>query len=761
MNIRSLFATKTRRRVAIVLAVILVPAVLYKLVYPLFFEAYTGVKNAPLTYDTRKLSDDEFEQLALELTQQARRERAAATVREDQDDFAREVKIDILMNTPSFFEEADYQHIEYFRKAGIREYQGPETCLQCHETIDITHEDGTVETVDTLDNIVNTVHFKFQSAAGGAFSTYGYDGRRVNAENARKIPVGKINRACGIPGSFSWTGWAALVESRPEHALAAEAQSSPIDDGAGGEAAAGARAESAAGPRLAADDGGHAHAANGEVVLRSEGCGQCHIGGNYHPATEKMMPVGGVPEEAKQGIDCLICHAAEYDMDQRYVIMDETGLRWNQDRSMRSAMTVGRATNQNCLNCHQHNMGGDAYIHNVAAKHLGEQHQRLLHTGAKRGNPFSPEDDVHAAAGIKCTDCHEPKGHQIPRGRKGVDLVATDLPDIDVSCESCHSKAPHNLSEHRALLNGHVARLACETCHIKQLQDNNVVLRDWVHPSWDAEEGIWTPTDVYRSGEPGKGMMYLWFNGNGTFLANALGSNPEGDGSYDPLMNQIARIDDPEVIAAVRAKAEELKQRYPDIDVDRYVERATNPLSQLSPEMLEKRRRMVSENLKSAMEDGESRIYPFKPFNAMMFEDMNNQGPFGAMILPFDYATYYETGDTRAAVAVAIQDPIVKRMYQEPFKRYMMDEFMAYFGVEGGWKTLYPLTGDGQLAPQVEPHWMRQMGTLMVNHGIQREGHGCKDCHQPGGILDYDALGYSPERAAELSSMAIVEDIEP
>jgi hypothetical protein len=31
--------------------------------------------------------------------------------------------------------------------------------------------------------------------------------------------VGKIDRACGIPGSFSWTGWAALVESaRPEAA---------------------------------------------------------------------------------------------------------------------------------------------------------------------------------------------------------------------------------------------------------------------------------------------------------------------------------------------------------------------------------------------------------------------------------------------------------------------------------------------------------------------------------------------------------------
>jgi hypothetical protein len=757
MNIRSLFATKTRRRVVLVLAVLLVPAVLYKVVYPVFFDAYTGVENAPLTYDTRKLSDAEFEQLALELTEEKRRERAQAVVREDQDEFAREVKVDILMNTPSFIEQGGYPHIEYFREAGIREYKGPETCLECHATIDITHEDGTVETVDTLDNIVNTVHFKFQSAKGGAFSTYGYDGRQVNAEGSRKIPVGKINRACGIPGSFSWTGWAALVEARPEHGEHGHeqaAEQSPVASDP----------PTAEGISLALEDPGKTGHGNGAgvsdgVVLRSEGCGQCHIGGNYHPATEKMMPVGDVPDEAKEGIDCLICHADAYDMNQRYVIKDENGLRWNQDRSMRAALTVGQASNHNCLNCHQHNMGGDAYIHNVAAKHLGDKHQRLLHTGAKRGNPFSPEDDAHAAAGIKCTDCHVPEGHKIPRGRKGVDLVATDLPDKEVSCESCHSKAPHNLSEHRALLNGHVARLACETCHIKELQPTNVVLRDWVHPTWNAEEGIWEPTDIFRSGKPGEGLMYLWFNGNGTFLANALGSNPEGDGSYDPLMNQIARIDNPDVIAAVREKALELKEQYPDIDVDRYVEMATDPLSQLSPEMLEKRRKMVSENLKSAMEEGESRIYPFKPFNAMMFEDMNNQGPFGAMILPFDYATYYETGDARAAVVKAVQDPIVLRMYQEPFKLYMMDEFMAYFGVDG-WKTIYPLTDDNELGPQVEPHWMRQMGTLMVNHGIQREGHACKACHQPDGLLDYAALGYPPQRVAELTSDEILEEVD-
>ena len=703
--IATLLDPKTKRRLIVGAGVLVALALAYRFLYPVFFDAYVGKTNAPLTYESsQRLSDDEFEALAQSLSEEARRVKAESVVAEEQDPFARQVKIEMLMNTESFIRDSQPSHIKYFREAGIRQYEGPKTCLTCHATIEVDHPDGSRSTVDTLDDLVNSVHFKFQSSAGG-FSTYGYDGRQVNA-GPHKIPVGKIDRACGIPGSFTWTGWAALVASRPEH----------VEEG--------------------------------EVVLRSEGCGQCHIGGNYQPATEKMMPVGDVPSMAKEGIDCLICHATDYDMNQRVVIQDQYGLRWDQDRSLRAALTVGPISSETCLRCHQHNMGGDVYEHNAAAQALGYKHQRLLHRGAKRGNPFSPEDDAHAAAGIQCTDCHRPEGHKIPRGRLGVDLVANDLPDKEVSCETCHGRAPHNNSENKALLNGHIARLACETCHIPRLEAENVVLRDWVHPTWDAEEGIWEPTDVYRSGEPGKGFTYLWFNGNGTFLANALGNNPNGADTYDPLMQQVARIDDPEIIAAVRARAIELKERYPDIDVERYVRMATDPLSQLSPELLERRRAMIRDNLRAAMNDGESRIYPFKLFNAMMYEDMSNQGPFGAMILPFDYNVYYETGNTKAAVKRAIQDPIVQRMYQEPFKRYMMDEFMAYFGVSGGWKTIYPLV-DGRLV-NVEPHWMRQMGTLMVNHGIRRRGHDCADCHAPNGIMDFERLGYTPERVAEL-----------
>jgi hypothetical protein len=696
-------ATKTGKTLTILFILLISIVFIDKILYPVLFESYTGVTNVELSYDSsQKVSDTEFETLAQELTYQARYQKAAAIVTDFENDFTRQLKIDMLMNTPSFRRQTDFRHIKYFREAGIRQYEGPQTCLQCHQTINVHHADGTSSTVDTLEDIVNSVHFKFQSSAAG-FSTYGYDGRQVNTSEGPSIPVGKINRACGIPGSFSWTGWAELIKSQPAH---------------------------------------------GPIEIRSEGCGQCHIGGNYHPATEKMMPVGDVPVDAKHGIDCLICHSAQYDMNQRYVIEDDYGRRWNQDRSLKAALSVGRATNKNCLNCHQHNMGGDIYQHNVAAQSLGYQNQRLLHKGAKRGNPFSPADDVHAAAQLLCTDCHVPEGHKIPRGRLGVDLVANDLPNKTVACDTCHTETPHTRSQYKTLLNGHIAKLACETCHITRLQDSNVVLRDWVHPTWNEEEGIYEPTDIYLSGEVNKGFTFLWFNGNGTFLANALGNNPNQSADYNPLMQQMVSIDNPQVIAAVRAKAIELKKTYPDIEVESYVEAATQPLTQLSPAMLEKRRKMIQDNLRSAMNQGTSKIYPFKLFNAMMYEDMGNQGPFGAMILPFDYPTYHETGDPKASVKKALQHPIVKRMYETPFKLYMMDEFMAYFGITEGWKTNYPLV-DEQLV-NVEAHWMRQMGTLMINHGIEKVGRQCKECHSTNGIMDFKLLGYSPKRINEL-----------
>jgi hypothetical protein len=129
-----------------------------------------------------------------------------------------------------------------------------------------------------------------------------------------------------------------------------------------------------------------------------------------------------------------------------------------------------------------------------------------------------------------------------------------------------------------------------------------------------------------------------------------------------------------------------------------------------------------------------------------MFEDLNNQGPYGGMLLPFDYPTYYETGDSKAAMLKAVEHPLIQKMYGWMFKVYMMDQFMEYMKVDG-WNTEFS-------AERVAPRWMRQEATLMINHGIVKDGRACSECHtREGGLLDFQALGYPAEEAEVLHTL--------
>ena len=144
---------------------------------------------------------------------------------------------------------------------------------------------------------------------------------------------------------------------------------------------------------------------------------------------------------------------------------------------------------------------------------------------------------------------------------------------------------------------------------------------------------------------------------------------------------------------------------------------------------------------------GKSRIAPFKRFNARMFEDLDNQGPFGGMLLPFDYNVYYETGDPEAAVRKAMDDPIIKLMYGTAFKAYMMDAFMHYMGIAKGWSI--PFKG------HIGARWMRQDATRMLNHSITADAFTCGSCHAPkgNGILPFEELGYPPDEVQALRSL--------
>jgi hypothetical protein len=540
-------------------------------------------------------------------------------------------------------------HVRRFREAGIRSYEGPQTCLQCHERIRVSDGNGGFEEVSLRDNLTHTAHFTFSARTG--FSTYGFNGEKVD-----NFPLGKLDRACGIPGSFTWTGWAVTITN-----------------------------------------------ANGEEF--SEGCGQCHIVGQYGPISSAMMPFYRATDAEFDATDCLICHAREYDMNARQVVTDPEGRsRWAQDRRLIAAMSVGTPTADQCVRCHQHNMGGDNYAPNAAAQNRGTERPRLLHAGAKRGTPYGADWDVHAAAGMDCLDCHTTQGHKIARGTRGVDLVANDLPEVEVTCERCHGDQPHQGSAMAAMYNMHTAKIACETCHIHQLRPDNVVVRDWSKPVFNEEEGIWVPTNVELSGAPDSAINYRWFNGLGTFMANALGDNPNGEGRY----------------RALHTTPNQYWAGVQGFDYAADYEATFRPIADL----------------------GTSKIWPFKRFQAVMYEDLNNQGPYGGMLLPFDYATYYETGDPVAAVAKAANSPIMRKMYGPMFKWYMMDDFMKYMAVDG-WNTRFDIE-------KIAPTPMRNEATLMINHSIQKAGRRCNECHTADGLLDFEALGYSPDRVAEL-----------
>ena len=70
---------------------------------------------------------------------------------------------------------------------------------------------------------------------------------------------------------------------------------------------------------------------------------------------------------------------------------------------------------------------------------------------------------------------------------------------------------------------------------------------------------------------------------------------------------------------------------------------------------------------------------------------------------------------------------------------------MEYMVVDG-WDTNFSMD-------RIASSPMRNEATLMINHAISKDGRGCNECHSAEGILDFDALGYSPERAQALRSM--------
>ncbi|PLX22966.1 MAG: hypothetical protein C0600_15905 [Ignavibacteria bacterium] len=562
----------------------------------------------------------------------------------------------------------DFPHIEAFREAGITAYEGPKTCLTCHE--DITFEDahsGDEKTVNLMENLLTSTHYRF-------FTTRHDNVWGFNGELADDFMMGKINRPCPKPGSFAMTAWAEIVVT--EH---------------------------------------------GDTL--SEGCGQCHIGGQYQAPLGEMMPGYETQQEEKDAIDCLICHSQGYDMNRKQVAVDDNGLkRWEMDRSMRAALSVTTTTSQTCLRCHQHNFGGDIYVDSLDTSYFqsmiatGRERPRVLHPGSKRGTPFSPSWDVHAAAGLNCTDCHVTEGHYIAKGQNTTTMMTNDLPDVEISCANCHTDEPHEENEEIAdFLNAHTEKVACVTCHIPSLQEDNATMRDFDTPMFEEHPGIYVYTDTEKHTQPKTAITYVWWNGDATFLGNAIGDNPNGKDLYNFYT------------------ANHKWPEYQEYDYSEWYERVMRPIAKKKP----------------------SKLYAMKIFNGKQHIDLQNMGPFGGMFVPYNLPTYYTSGDPDKAASTEMGKPMMEMMYGTMFKYYMMDQFMSYLD-DGtgkyitGWNTGPYADVLAVKEGKVDPRWIPTDANMEISHAVRRDGAlTCQSCHSENGVLDWKALGYDAEEVEE------------
>jgi len=160
----------------------------------------------------------------------------------------------------------------------------------------------------------------------------------------------------------------------------------------------------------------------------------------------------------------------------------------------------------------------------------------------KRG--FSWNDihnhDIHQDQGISCTHCH-PAGedHQIAKGDARELTVADELDNTIVGCKECHYRGLFGatIPEHESIRPSHLDRIACESCHIPELNRSAIGGIDVVtgeinyifkppEASWFGEVASWKPT--YERDEndriyPYNNVLTIWF------------ANMDADGIVYPL----------------------------------------------------------------------------------------------------------------------------------------------------------------------------------------------------------------------------------
>jgi len=253
----------------------------------------------------------------------------------------------------------------------------------------------------------------------------------------------------------------------------------------------------------------------GTVASNEPRCTSCHAGYDW-------VDMNQPPPDDENKVDCLVCHdttgtykkwptAAGHPL---YEPKQQGGKLHLPPDLNKVAQNVGMPGRGNCGSCHFYGGGADNVKHgDLSSALVSPNHGIDVHMD-KDGLDFS------------CTACHVSHGHQWAGSRYAVhasDPEGTGKPGLrrDVAtCESCHGTAPHpNGSLKGIKLNGHVDRIACQTCHIPTFAKGGVATKT----RWD-----WSTAGKLRDGKPYHEEGYV--QGDGKHLHTYM--SKKGDFEY-------------------------------------------------------------------------------------------------------------------------------------------------------------------------------------------------------------------------------------
>jgi len=187
-----------------------------------------------------------------------------------------------------------------------------------------------------------------------------------------------------------------------------------------------------------------------------QSCNNCHIGASWNPTKETP--------------DCTRCHV-----------------------SATPVLGNAEVENSRCMTCH-------------------------MKDTAKRGDLFEPEFDVHINAGFVCQDCHIRKkdkssDHQFLKGTAMDTTEKTMMGTMSCTMSGCHDALPHSDKKAKGNnLNGHIDKVACETCHTGLRPAAALKSRQW---NVFNEAGVVKTTKHAPNWQP----VYKWYDNTGPGLS--------------------------------------------------------------------------------------------------------------------------------------------------------------------------------------------------------------------------------------------------